>query len=798
MNAHALGVLEFPRVLHLVAERAHSALGAARVRALVPRTDRGWIDAEHARVAAVRALREGDHPWHPEPVPDVTAALARLRVAGSRWTGEELRAGGQLLRSSRLTREALRDEKRPAMARAVLAPLTDRLVTQRPLEDAIDRTFDDEGAVRDDASPELKRLRRELRKSEGELVRILERVMAELPAHLRPVDLSITIRNGRYVIPVRREGRGAVGGIVHDASATGGTLFVEPPAAIEFGNRMRELEAAEHEEIERILAELTERLRPFHEPMLESLDALAELDGLYARARFADDFECAGTTLAAPRDGFAIVRGRHPLLVAQGIPVVPFDLSMEPDERTLLVSGPNTGGKTVLLKALGLISALVQAGVPAPAAPTSRIVVVDDFFADVGDEQSIEASLSTFSAHLKNLAEIVRESTADSLVLIDELGSGTDPQEGAALGWAILESLTQRGTTTIATTHLGTLKELASQEPGVVNASLQFDAVALAPTYRLVKGVPGRSYGISIARRLAMPEAIVRRAEERIPQNERDTRDLLERLETKEKELASREAEMETVIEDGRQRLARVAEREHAVREREREVERAARQEARRYLLDARNDIERTLKQLKAAGADAIDEAGREARQRAERLAAEQAGALESLEADERRERRRTDETPAPAPGPVAPGRRVAVATLGGKTGRVIDLRGGDAIVAVGSLKLTVPIGALTPLAEPAREEIAVAAYGDLPEAHAPSEIDLRGLRVDEAEGLVMQAIDSAVRADLRVLRIIHGKGTGALRERVSEMLKKDARVKQFRLGAWNEGGAGVTVADLA
>jgi DNA mismatch repair protein MutS2 len=295
-----------------------------------------------------------------------------------------------------------------------------------------------------------------------------------------------------------------------------------------------------------------------------------------------------------------------------------------------------------------------------------------------------------------------------------------------------------------------------------------------------------------------MPEAIVRRAEERIPQNERDTRDLLERLETKEKELASREAEMETVIEDGRQRLARVAEREHAVREREREVERAARQEARRYLLDARNDIERTLKQLKAAGADAIDEAGREARQRAERLAAEQAGALESLEADERRERRRTDETPAPAPGPVAPGRRVAVATLGGKTGRVIDLRGGDAIVAVGSLKLTVPIGALTPLAEPAREEIAVAAYGDLPEAHAPSEIDLRGLRVDEAEGLVMQAIDSAVRADLRVLRIIHGKGTGALRERVSEMLKKDARVKQFRLGAWNEGGAGVTVADLA
>jgi len=803
VNAHALAVLEFPRVLDLVAGRAASALGAARVRALVPRTDRTWLDAEHARVAAVRALRGGEPPWHPEPVPDATAALARLRVAGSRWTAEEIRAGGQLLRSSRRTRDALTDPKAPAVARAVLDGIISKLISQRMVEDAIDRTFDDEGGVRDDASPELKRLRRELRKSEGELVRILERVMAQLPAHFRPTDLSITIRGGRYVIPVRREGRGAVGGIVHDASATGGTLFVEPPAAIEFGNRLRELEAAELEEIERILAELTERLRPLRDQMVEALDALTELDALYARARFADEFECTSAALCAPAEGFAIVRGRHPLLVAQGIPVVPFDLRMEPDERTLLVSGPNTGGKTVLLKALGLISALAQAGIPAPVGPESRIAVVDDFFADVGDEQSIEASLSTFSAHLKNLAEIVRNATADSLVFIDELGSGTDPQEGAALGWAILESLTTRGTTTVATTHLGTLKELAAQQPGVVNASLQFDAVALAPTYRLIKGVPGRSYGISIARRLDMPEAIVARAEERIPQNERDTRDLLERLEAQEKELAAREAELEAVLDDGRRRVADAAARERAVLEREHEVERAARQEARRYLLDARHEIERTIRDLKQSGAEAIEDAGRGARQRAERLAAEQADALQALDAREARAAAARQRQASAGAGAGAgaealiAGARVTVGPLDGRPGRIVDVRGAEAVVAVGSLKLTVPLASLTPMGEARPELAAVAWTGDLPEAHAPSEIDLRGLRVDEAESTVMHAIDAAVRADLRMLRIIHGKGTGALREVVAEMLKKDTRVKQYRLGVWNEGGAGVTVVDL-
>ncbi|MDB4883830.1 MAG: MutS2 protein, partial [Gemmatimonadetes bacterium] len=640
MNAHALGILELPRLLELVAGYAASGPGAARVRELAPRADLTWLDTEHRRVAAVRGLVAGDPPWHPEPVPELDDALQRLRVVGIVWSGAELVAGAVLLRSARRTRDALRDDRRPAVLRAVLAPFADRMLVAKPEEDAIERAVDESGVVRDDASPALRRIRRELRASHGELVRILERVMGGLESHHRAPDMSVTVREGRYVIPVRREGVKQVGGIVHGTSGTGGTMFVEPPAAIEFGNRIRELEAEEHEEVERILRELTDLLRPHRDAMTSALDALAELDSLYARARYATQFECTPAELVPARAGFAVRDGRHPLLLAKGVTVVPFDLTLLPEERTLLVSGPNTGGKTVLLKALGLISAMSQAGIPAPVGAESRIPIFDDVFADVGDEQSIEASLSTFSAHLKNLSEILRLATSDSLVLIDELGSGTDPQEGAALGWAILETLTARGSTTLATTHLGQLKELATQVPGVVNASLQFDAVQLAPTYRLIKGVPGRSYGISIARRLNLPEAVVARAEERIPQGERDMAALIERLERQEKELSAREREAAAMADDARERIAAVIRRENTVRDRERTVEKQSRQEARKYVLDARAEIERTIAELKkkgAAAADAaVDQLGRDARRRAEELAAKQADVLDRLDAEER------------------------------------------------------------------------------------------------------------------------------------------------------------------
>ncbi|MBC7789340.1 MAG: Smr/MutS family protein [Anaerolineae bacterium] len=794
MNEHALGVLEFSRVLALVAERASSDLGAARVRELAPRSDRSWITAEHQLVTAARALTSSDVPWRMEPVPDISAPLKRLRAAGSVWSPIELLAGAMLLRSSRLTKDILGDPRRPAAATAVLAYHSGRLVTERVIETAIERAIDADGIVRDTASPDLRRIRRELRGAQGELVQLLERAMARLEPHQRVADMSVTVRNGRYVIPVRREGRGAVGGIVHDESATRGTLFIEPPAAVEFGNRIRELESDEAREVQRILSALTDQLRPHHLALTDALEALIELDCMYARARFAQEFDCASPSLNDPSDGFSVRNARHPLLLARGGVVVPFDLSMEPSQRTLLLSGPNTGGKTVLLKAIGLLSAMTQAGIPAPVAVESGVAVFDDVFADIGDEQSIQASLSTFSAHLKNLGEILERASSESLVLVDELGSGTDPTEGAALGGAIIEELTCRNSLTIATTHLGALKLLATEIPGVVNASLQFDEQLLAPTYRLIKGIPGRSYGLSIARRLRLPDATLLRAEERLPKGERDIGAFLASLELRDAELAEREAAVADLSSSLASREDAVAERERHAREEARVLEKRGREDARSYLLEARAEVEQVVRSLRReTPGGGREDAVREARRHVEALAGEQAERLDAL----------NQGTPLPqgevnaAQPQLAVGGAVALATLGGRHGRIIEFRGADATVAIGGLKLTVPRSSLVSVADHRVEVLSSAAFGDIPEVAAPSDVDLRGLRVDEIDSVILPALDNAVRADLKVLRIIHGKGTGALRVRVAEMLRSDSRVRAFRLGAWNEGGTGVTVAEL-
>ncbi len=492
--------------------------------------------------------------------------------------------------------------------------------------------------------------------------------------------------------------------------------------------------------------------------------------------------------------------GRHPLLIAQGQTVIPFDLTMDANERTLLVSGPNTGGKTVLLKSVALCSVVVQCGVPAAVGPASRLAIFNDVFADVGDEQSIQASLSTFSAHVKNLGDILAGATPASLVLINELGSGTDPLEGAALGGAVLEDLTARGALTLATTHLGALKELATEVPGVVNASLQFDAVQLAPTYRLIKGVPGRSYGLSIARRLRLPETVLARAEARVPQVQRDADALLADLERRDAELAERERVAADATTDVAYRTERLEARERDLRERDREFERRSRHEARRYLLHARAQIEQTVRELREATAAAAaaegSEHARRARQRVEELVAEQGEALAAID--------ETDTEVAVPAAPAAPGRgtlrigdAVEMPAFGGRTGRLLDMRDGDAVVAVGAVKMRVPVDSVRPSSRRAPPEpIAVAA--EFSEPNAAREIDVRGMRVADVDDVVMHAVDAAVLSDLAELRIIHGKGTGALRERVAEMLRKDTRVASVRLGAWNEGGAGVTIVGFA
>jgi DNA mismatch repair protein MutS2 len=793
MNSHALSVLELDRVLGVVAGHAASEEGARRVRALRPATDRAWIEREQTRVFAVRALVSSEGGWSPAAFPSARRALDRLRVTGAVLAPDDFLTVRALLRGSRLTLESLGDTRLPRAATAVLAPITDRLLREPRAEAAIDRVLTDDGDVRDEASPRLRAIRRELRSAEAALVALLERIMSRLDPSVQVPDMSVTIRNGRHVIPVRREGRAEVGGIVHDASGTGGTLFVEPPAAVEAGNRMRELASEEAMEVERVLAELADALRPHADALIDAFDALGELDSLYARARYALAMRAAPVELRDPAESFSVRAARHPLLVAKGGTVVPFDLELDAGERTFLISGPNTGGKTVLLKALALLSVCVQAGVPAAVGENSSVPIYDDLYADIGDEQSIEASLSTFSAHVKNLREILAGATDRTLVLVDELGSGTDPVEGAALGSAVLETLTGRGARTVATTHLGALKQLAVQFPAIVNGSLQFDPVALAPTYRLIKGIPGQSYGLSIARRLGVAEDVLALAEARLPAGERDVNALLADLEKRETELAEREREAALIADDARERIRKVAERERNAGIREREAERHARLVARRYLMEARREIENTIKSLKKS-AD-VDAAATEARRHVEELAKGQNAALEKLDARERGAQPKRAR-PAPSEKPSV-GDYVAVASLGGKIGQLMEQRDGNGIVAVGTLKLSLPMSDLTRASRPT-PAVSVAIRGDRPEIHAEHEIDVRGMRVSDVDDIVMHAVDNAVRADLRALRIIHGKGTGALRERVAEMLSKEPRVANFRLGAWNEGGAGVTVVEFA
>jgi DNA mismatch repair protein MutS2 len=718
------------------------------------------------------------------------AGLERLRVIGASLQVAELAGIGQLLGSSRLTKAALSRADAPAIAISLLRPYRDSLLVDGAVESEIGKVIAEDGTIRDGASPTLRRVRRELRESEGKLVALLERIMSRLESHQRVPDMSVTVRNGRYVIPVRREGRGAVGGLVHDSSHSGATLFVEPPAAIEACNTIRELEADELREVDRLLAELTTRVHPLADALIATHEALATLDGLFARARFSIEYSCAPVTWSTTGRGITLKGARHPLLQAQGIAVVPFTLEMGEGERTLLVSGPNTGGKTVLLKTIGLLSAMAQSGIPVPLASGSTMVAYDDVFADVGDEQSIEASLSTFSAHLKNIAEILRRATAQSLVLLDELGSGTDPLEGAALGGAVLETLTRRGAMSVATTHLGALKDLASEVPGVVNASLQFDAEHLAPTFALVKGIPGRSYGLSIARRLGLPDEVLAIAEERVPRVERDVNALLASLEARDATLRGLEAQAAESLEGARDMAHRLADREGRLREREVAFEKESRQEARRYLLDARHEVERTIRELRQSTAEQAEETARVARQRVEQLAESQRARLVEL-----------NEPAGPRVIPVVagepqPGMLVIVHSMGGKTGRVVERRDENLLVALGAVKMTFPASAVS-IAPVQAVATAPAMHGDQPDADVATEIDVRGVRAGDVDDLVMQAVDAAIRADLKSLRVIHGKGTGALRERVAEMLRKDTRVRAFRPGGFNEGGTGVTVVEL-
>ncbi|MDX2121395.1 MAG: hypothetical protein SF070_10120, partial [Gemmatimonadota bacterium] len=607
--AAPLADLEFPAVLELVAARAAGPLGAASIRARRPLSDTEAVREELLRVEQLARLARGGKGVVAEAVPEAATILSRLRITGSVLDGQELLALRRTLTAARLVVGELR---RVAADAPQVAPLEVPLPV-KPLEKRLEQSLDDDGAVRDSASPALAAARSDIRTGRERLVQKLEQLLRAVGG-----EGGVTLRDGRYVIPVPRDLRSRPDGIIHGESASGATLYLEPAAAIGLGNAMREAEARATREELKVLRDLSELLRP-HVAELRALHQMCvAVDDLVARAKWAVAVEgFLPEMLSAPCE-LRIMNGRHPLLLAAAAEspsrrtaepasraaeppttVVPFDLSLVAGERTILLSGPNTGGKSVLLKATGLAVALAQSGVIPPVGPGSLLPVCRRIFSDIGDRQSIAASLSTFSAHVTLLREILDHADDGSLVLLDEIGSGTDPAEGAALAAAALVALTRRNALTIATTHLGALKRLATSTPGVVNASLQFDAATLRPTYLLVKGVPGRSYGLAIARRLGVREDVLAEAESQVPDAERSLDALLAQVEGRERDLAERERELRLRLETAEAHAAALAAqaeaqqiRDTALRKREKEAERAAREQARAFLLEAREQVE--------------------------------------------------------------------------------------------------------------------------------------------------------------------------------------------------------------
>ncbi len=782
MSGHALTVLDFHLALEQVAGRATSHAGREAVLLLRPSTDLEWVQRELTRVSETQTFLDTRPTWSVPEIPDCIELFERLAVEGSVLDGAELYRVGVSLGSGGQLAEALDVE-----AVESLAFIQDRLYSDSELEARIAKTTDASGEILDSASADLRRIRKQLRGARNRIVRKLEVFAADLPERVRVADASVGIRDGRYVVPVRREGKRDVGGIVHDESHTGATLFVEPPMAIELTNELRSLEQEEVREIHRILVEITGVLRPLHPSLTASWEALVDFDGLAARAKAAADWDAYPPDLTPEAEGWSIVQGRHPLLLENSeTPVVPFDLSMEPGERILVVSGPNTGGKSVFLKAVGLIASLTQSGVVPPVGEGTRLPIFDSIFADIGDEQSIAESLSTFSAHLAIWKGVVEGAGRGSLVLLDEMGTGTDPAEGAALSRALIEHLSDRGATAVVTSHLGALKCLDTEGSGVVNASLQFDPDGMRPTYELVKGRPGRSYGLATAHRLGIPASVLERAEALLAGGDASMDDLLERLERKEKEATQLVETLAREREETASLRAEVEARESDVRSDEREAERKAREEARSILMEARREVEEAIREVReVASTEELERAARKARRRVEDAA-----------------RRQKDLRPgggkSASSGTVIPGDRVRLLD-GGLKGVVAEVRDGRVVVDVSGIRMKVQAAdiELVDRGDEARTPAHGSVSWSAPDGPVHTEVDLRGFRVDEVDQALLRSIDEAILSDLPELRIIHGKGTGAVRARVTALLEDDGRVSAFRVGARTEGGAGVTVASF-
>ncbi|MEK6745032.1 MAG: endonuclease MutS2 [Nitrospirota bacterium] len=790
MNEHAFKVLEYDKVRDIVAGYAASEPGRAEVLGLLPAAGNSVVSERLGETREfLHILSSGEHPPL-DGIRDIRREAGRLAVPGVMLQPVELLNIAVTLGAARRLKtffQRFEGTGNIKIAAPLLCARAARITPLKQSEDAVHAAVDETGEVKDSASPALRRVRKLIARTRDEIMDRMSRILRDSGAQNIVQDQVITVRDDRYVMPLKPNFRQGIKGVVHGHSGSRATVFVEPLEVVEQNNRLAELRMEEREEVERVLRELTGLLARDATAIGANLDSAAGIDAIAARARFGTEYQGTVPELSADRR-LRLRAARHPLIIAKQRSgaahiAVPNDIDLSDTGRTLIISGPNAGGKTVILKTIGLLCLMAQAGIPVTAAEGSELPVFGDLFADIGDEQSLEMDLSTFSSHVRQIAGILREAKSDSLVLLDELGSGTDPAEGGALGAAVLASLQESGCVSVITTHHNVLKLFGARTEGAVNGAMEFDPVTLQPTYRFLPGRPGRSYGLDMASRLGVPDSVVRDARARLSRDEASLDRLLEQVEEDTRRLRSERQQAEQDVATA-QRLKAEAEQLHRTASDEaRSAKAKAKQEARDTLASLRQKLKELSRVVPIERVQVEQE-----RREVDALARQ----LEPLE-----------EEHVGQPiyrGTISPGDRVRIPKLK-RTGTVLFAHHDVLEVDADGLKLRIALRDAVPLEQESAAKQGGRASGwsaDIEEWEGlPDRVNLLGLRVDEALAETERFLDSVSVKGVHHVTIIHGLGTGALKAAVTGLLKSHPLVASVRTGDPSEGGAGVTVAEL-
>lgn len=790
MNQKALKVLEYHKIIELLTAKATCDLGRARCSELVPMHDLEEIRTAQRETADAlrRVYAKGSISFAGTAA--IGASLKRLEIGGSLNASELLRICG-LLETAGRVKQYSRGEERSDDQRDSLDDYFDALEPCFPLSSEIRRCILSEEEIADDASSSLKNIRRQMRQLNDKVHATLSSLLnGSARSYLQ--DAVITMRNGRYCLPVKAEYRGQVPGMIHDQSSTGSTLFVEPMSVVKINNELKELELKEQEEIEVILASLSAQAALYAESIDLDLKVLAKLDFIFAKALLAKDMN-ASEPLFNTQGNIYIKDARHPLLDRKK--AVPITVSLGRDYDLLVVTGPNTGGKTVSLKTVGLLTLMGQAGLHIPAFDRSKLALFDDVFADIGDEQSIEQSLSTFSSHMTNIVSILKSATPNSLVLMDELGAGTDPTEGAALAIAILSHLHSQGIRTMVTTHYSELKVFALSTAGVQNACCEFDVETLRPTYRLLIGVPGKSNAFAISGKLGLPEFIIENAKEHLSAQDESFEDLLTDLEQSRKTIEAEEEEIRRHKEEIKALRNALERKQEKIENRRDEILRKANEEARAILADAKKTADETIRDFQKYSTQ--DASIREMEQKRAKLREKMEKTNKNVQAQAPKPKKKLSAKNLHLGDAV----KVLSMNLKGTVSSLPDARG-DLFVQMGILRSKVNISDLELIDEVTITAPAISRTGTgkikmSKSASVSTEINLIGMTVDEALAHLDKYLDDAYLAHMPSVRIVHGKGTGKLRDAVQRHLKRCKYVKTYRMGEFGEGDAGVTIAEF-